>query len=50
MRTQREALDDAEHHAAQLIDALQDADASRDTIKLAEEAEQAVKQLYEERQ
>lgn len=36
MRSQQEALDDAQHHAAELVDALQDADASEQMINIAE--------------
>lgn len=45
MRDQTQAVDDAKHHAAQLVDALQDADASSDVIAEAEALQTSVANL-----
>jgi len=42
MRSQSAAEDDAKHHAAQLVSALQDADANSDVIELAERLQSAL--------
>lgn len=47
MRSQEAARNDAKHHAAQLIDALQDADADRHLIDRAERLQSRVSDLDE---
>jgi hypothetical protein len=42
MRSEAQAVDDAMYHSAQLIDALQDADAPEDIISRAESLQQDI--------
>lgn len=48
MRSQEEATSDALEHAGELVNALQDADASEDLITSAEKLQSKVKRLTEE--